>query len=79
MYGYINYEKLASLWYPCEEETEDVLNTKILRTLSNYYVREILVQSILTSKKMPPAVKPMHLRVRRKLLYFIKTHKLKAD
>lgn len=68
MYGYINYDKLDKLWH--NETAQDQRNYLVMKRLSHLYVRDILVQAILTSKKMPNNGKPLHLKVRRSMLKY---------
>lgn len=70
MYGYINFDKLTDLWHL--RQGKDELNFRILRGLSHYYIREGLISAILTSKKMPIKAKPIHLKVRRRILAFFR-------
>jgi len=41
-----------------------------MRMLSYVYIRDMLVQAILTSKKMPNSCKPLHLKMRRTMLKY---------
>lgn len=66
LYGYISERKLIEMWHPDEEP--DHFHWVIIRALSHYFLREKLVCSVATSKRLPSEYKPYHFSVRRKLL-----------
>ena len=66
MYGCVNEHRLGAMWL--DEHPEQKLNYDILRRLSFYYLQNGVIPAVLTSQRMPPEAKPVHLQVRRKLL-----------
>lgn len=72
MYGYFNQEKLKKLWHSEPSSEKDRLSYEIVRKLSFYYLEHLLVLAIMTSKKMPVSVKPLHLHIRRKMALFFR-------
>jgi hypothetical protein len=72
MYGYFNQEKLKKLWHSEPPNGKDRFNYEIVRKLSYYYLEHLLVLAIMTSKKMPAGVKPLHLNIRRKMALFFR-------
>jgi hypothetical protein len=78
MYGYFNQEKLKKLWHSDPPSERDSLNYEIVRKLSYYYLEHLLVLAIMTSKKMPANVKPLHLNIRRKMALFFRDQTTKC-
>lgn len=72
MYGYFNQKKLKKLWHSQPANEKDRFNYEIVRKLSFYYLEHLLVLAIMTSKKMPASVKPLHLGIRRKMAMFFR-------
>lgn len=69
---YLNMQKMQALWYPqnLEDEFEDF--QKILRTLSSYFLVELLPPCIITSTKMKKETKYHHIRVRKQLISLLR-------
>lgn len=52
MHSYVSFDKLAGIWHDALGNEEGLFFQAIIRRLSHYYLREMLVLAILTSKKM---------------------------
>ena len=68
MLNYITFSKLTEVLLKPHPGKE--LNYRILRTVCFHYIQRQLVSAILTSRKLQPQTKAIHLRTRRQLLRF---------
>lgn len=70
--GYYNYQKMKQLWFGKVKNEIDQEKYKILRILSQYYIRHRLINSLITSKKMSEDLKEAHLKARRILMALLR-------
>lgn len=68
MYSYVTLKKLQSIWNAVPETEEEDLYYRIIRQLSRYYIREMLVLGVITSKRIASNARLLHLKIGRRLL-----------
>lgn len=73
--GYYNYKKLKLLWFGNGQPDSNQLNYRLIRTLSNYYIRNRLLSALMTSKKISKNLKASHFKARRRLLKLLRDGK----
>jgi hypothetical protein len=66
IHGYLNLGKLRKVWF--ETLPGDEVHHTVLRELSKYYLKNLSTGSILQSRKMPKANKPLYVKISRMLL-----------
>lgn len=63
---------MKQLWFGKTKNEIDHEKYKILRILSQYYIRHRLINSLITSKKMSEDLKEAHLKARRILMALLR-------